>query len=185
MKMKIKLYIGYIIVFTFVFSQVAFPLSAKVSNINVVEADSSESLPVFNMLASDEAKDRRYTREYLVKDVVLKDAKDYHFLEYEINLESTSILPLDIIDSKLLADEKYKDRIIVRLIEPYDKVVSTVRKASNKFKILVDTSGLTEEEIHEMVESISIHVNWKSVTGLKRENRVYLPEDTLSLLVLN
>lgn len=180
MKLKLKLYICFFVLFTFVFSQIAFPLSAKITSISIKQADSDDSLPVFGTLVSDGSSSDNVAHEVFIKDAEFKEAKYYHFLEYVVDVDSTSLIPLDILDSKLTIDEKYKDRVIVRLLEPYDKVVSTVKSSNKRFLLLVDTSLMTREEIRDMVENITVYINWRALPGWERKNKVYLSQDTLA-----
>lgn len=173
MKMKFWLYVSFFVVFTFVFSQIAFPLSAKVKSIKIKHAESAESLPVFNAIRNNAVSTQNTTYEYFIKDAALKDVNDHHFIEYEVCVESTRIIPIDILNSKITVNDKYKNRIIVKAAEPYEKEVSAIKSSNKKFKLLVDTSGMSLEEIHEMVKNIGIHVTWKAMPGWERENKVY------------
>jgi len=180
MKMKFWLYIVFFAVFTFVFSQIAFPFSAVVKSINMEYPGSAESLPVFNAIQSNAANTGNLTFEYFIKDKEIKEIYDHLFLEYEVVFESTGLIPIDILKSKVNVDERYKDRVIARAEGPFEKKISAVRPSSKKFTVLIDSSGMSQNEIHEMVNNIFIYVTWKSMPGWERESKVHLPEDTIT-----
>lgn len=60
--------------------------------------------------------------------------------------------------------------------EAYEKEISAAKASIMKFKLLADTGGMSQEEIHEMIRNIDIHIAWKAMPGWERENKVTLPE---------
>lgn len=176
MKMKIWLYVSYFVVFFFVFTQIAFPVGTKVKSIKVRNMGSAESVPAFNeaRVSTDNAQTAAY--EYLVKAEALKDKKGLQFIEYEIEVESTSIIPVEITNIIITAGDKYKNRVIMKAEEAYEKEISAAKASIMKFKLLADTGGMSQEEIHEMIRNIDIHIAWKAMPGWERENKVTLPE---------
>ena len=180
MKMKLGLYFGFFVLFTFVFSQIAFPLSARVTGIHVRNAGSAGSVPVFDAIRSNAGNSQSMSYEYLVKDAVFEEAANHHFIEYEINVESTGLIPIDILNSKITVKDKYKDRVLVRAIEPYEKQVSAIKPSNKRFMVLIDADGMTPVELREMIRSIDVHITWKPAVGRERVNKVYLPEEAFA-----
>ena len=180
MKMKLWLYVGFFAVFAFIFSQIAFPLGAKVISINVWSAESEENICVFNDIRNNIANSQKDNYEYFVKDTTLEDINDYHFIEYEVGVESTRLIPIKILNSKISVDLKYKDRVVLRATEPYEREVLVVKSLKKKFKLLVDTKDMSQDEIREMIKDIDIHITWKVMLGWERVNKVYLPEGSIA-----
>jgi hypothetical protein len=180
MKMKLLLYIGFFVVFTFVFTQIAFPLSAKVKAINQKNARDADSIAVFKDIKENVASNQNENYEYLVKGALIKDIRDHHFINYEIGIESTRLISIRILNSKITVNDKYKNRVILRTVETYEKEVSATKTSNKKFKLLVDINDMSHEEIQEMIRNIDIHVTWKVMPGWERVNKVYLPEGIIA-----
>ncbi|MCX7710630.1 MAG: hypothetical protein N2484_12385 [Clostridia bacterium] len=175
MRMKMGLYIGFFVIFTIVFTQIAFPVSIKVTDIRVSPAENEEHVNVFKDLQGKAGQIRNDSNyNFLNKYTVLEDIRDYHFAEYLMEVESTSLIPLELQYARIEAGEKYKDRILVQKNDSIGEKVSTSGAEAKKLQLLINTSEMAESDIQAMMKDIEVHIGWKSMFGWERENKAYL-----------
>lgn len=142
MKLKIYLYIGFLVLFAVTFSQIAFPLSSRVKSINIINADRTS-----------------------------------HLFEYEVTVESTRLVPIHILGNSVFVSEEHKNRIISKRTEPYELKVHTAKPSAKIIRLLVNTEGMSQDEIREMAENVDIRINWSTVQGWERENKTFIASD--------
>lgn len=181
MSLKAKLQISFIVVFVFVFTQIAFPLGVRVNSITVKDMDNIQNLPIFeNLEKRENISNDGGSIVYFTENLQFRNNEHkYRFVDYEVSIEGMRLIPIKILDSKILVDDKYKNYVLAGVIEQYDKVISITKKTNFKFKLIVDSTNLSEEEITEMLKSIDVNIKWRAVSNWQRENKTYLPKNLI------
>lgn len=177
--MKLWLYACFIAIFTVVFSQIAFPLAVRIDRVTVIPSAGGAYRAVFGNLEDETLKDMEAaTKVPSGEEDIGNQLESRHVVEFELGIESTRLMSIGILESRIEVGEGYKKRVLAATINTPDKV-NMLEPAYSKATVIYDTCNMTEGEIKEMVKSTKVYVGWDSLFGSRRENKAYMVESMI------